>query len=50
MTVLFLISGGESSWWFFTNPFEKTKPVNLDHFPRVRGENQQKIETTTYSE
>ena len=28
-----------SSWWFFTNPFEKYAQVNLDHFPKFQGEN-----------
>jgi len=23
-----------TSWWFFTNPFEKYAEVKLDHFPR----------------
>jgi len=27
-----------SSWWFFTNPFEKYAEVKLDHLPRVRDE------------
>ncbi len=27
-----------TSWWFFTNPFEKYYIVELDHFSRDRGE------------
>ena len=36
-------SGQFSSWWFFTNPFEKYYIVNLDHFARDRGENKKSL-------
>ena len=29
----------ESSWWFFTNPFETYTQVKLEHFPKNRDEN-----------
>ena len=36
-----------TSWWFFTNPFEKCARQNGFIFPKFRGENKKYLETTT---